>query len=146
MFNAGMKDNVLPATARAVVNFRILPGDTIDTVVEHVRRTIGDPSIEIRVLDAATEPSPVSDPEAAAFTQVARAIRATFPGTIVGPFLSLGATDARWYTRISPNVYRFAPYRLRAEDVSRIHGTNERIAIADYEGMIRFYIVLLRAV
>ena len=144
IFDAGVKDNVLPASARAVVNFRILPGDTVDTVVEHVRETIDNPSIAVRVLDDSTNPSPMSDPEAAAFARVSRAIRATFPGTVVSPFLSLGATDARWYTIISPNVYRFAPYRLRAEDVARIHGTNERIAVTDYVGMIRFYIELLK--
>lgn len=144
IFAAGVKDNVLPASARAVVNFRILPGDTVDTVVEHVRATIDDPSIALRVLDEHTNPSPMSDPDAPAFARISRAIRATFPGTVVSPFLSLGATDARWYAAISPNVYRFAPYRLRAEDVARIHGTNERIGVEDYVGMIRFYVELLK--
>jgi carboxypeptidase PM20D1 len=145
IFNAGMKDNVLPATARAVVNFRILPGETVQTVLEHVRRTIDDPAITLKVLGEGDDPSPISDPNAPAFNRVARAIRATFPGTIVSPFLSLGATDARYYTIVSPNVYRFAPYRLHPDDLARIHGTNERIPIADYIGMIRFYIELIRA-
>jgi carboxypeptidase PM20D1 len=145
MFDAGVKENVLPASARAVVNFRILPGDTVQGVVEHVRRTIDDPSIAIRVLDGSTEPSPLSDPEAPAFSRLARAIRATFPGTLVTPFVSLGATDARHYTAVSPNVYRFVPARLRADDLARIHGTDERIAVDDYAGMIRFYIELLRS-
>jgi carboxypeptidase PM20D1 len=144
IFAGGVMVNVLPGSARAVVNFRILPGDTVDAVVEHVRATINDPGIALRVLDGSHNPSPMSDPEAPAFTRVSRAIRATFPGTVVSPFLSLGATDARWYTIISPNVYRFAPYRLRAEDVARIHGTNERIAVEDYVGMIRFYVELLK--
>ena len=65
---------------------------------------------------------------------------------MVTPFISLGATDARHYTAISPNVYRFVPMRLQADDLARIHGTNERIAVEDYVGMIRFYIELLRAV
>jgi carboxypeptidase PM20D1 len=143
MFNAGVKENILPASARAVVNFRILPGNTVQGVVEHVRRTIDDPAIEVSVLGTPDEPSPVSDPDDPAFTRLARAIRATFPGTVVSPFLSLGATDARHYAIVSPNVYRFAPYRLRAEDLPRLHGTNERIAIKDYGEMIRFYITLL---
>ena len=142
-FAAGVKDNVLPATARAVVNFRILPGETVETVVEHVRRTIDDPTITVKILGEGDNPSPLSDPDAPAFTRVARAIRATFPGIVVSPFLSLGATDARYYTIVSQNVYRFAPYRLRAEDLARIHGTNERISINDYVGMIRFYVALL---
>jgi carboxypeptidase PM20D1 len=60
------------------------------------------------------------------------------------PFVTLGATDARYYSAVSANVYRFLPTRMRAEDLARVHGTNERIAIADYVGMIRFYIELLR--
>jgi carboxypeptidase PM20D1 len=144
IFDGGVKDNILPVSARAVVNFRILPGDTVDKVLDHIRRTVDDPAVEVRALGGGDDPSPLSDPDAAAFTQVARAIRATFPGTLVTPFLSLGATDARYYTVISPNVYRFAPMRMRAEDLARIHGTNERIAIDDYVGMIRFYVELLK--
>src|SRR5262245_18158234 len=145
IFSAGVNENILPATARAVVNFRILPGDTVQTVVDHVRRTIDDPSVTVTILGQGDEPSPLSDPEDPAFTRLARAIRATFPGTVVSPFLSLGATDARHYTVVSPNVYRFAPYRLRPDDVSRMHGTNERIAIKDNAEMIRFSVPLLTA-
>ena len=144
IFAGGVKENILPASARAVVNFRILPGDTVDSVIEHVQHTIADPRVALRVLGEGSEPSPLSDPDDPAFARLARAVRATFPGTVVTPFLSLGATDARYYISISPNVYRFAPMRLRPDDVARIHGTNERIAVEDYVGMIRFYIQLLR--
>jgi carboxypeptidase PM20D1 len=143
IFDAGVKDNILPVSARGVVNFRILPGDTVDTVLEHVRSTVDDPAVEVRPLGSGDDPSALSDPDAPAFTRIATAIRSTFPGTLVTPFLSLGATDARYYTVISPNVYRFVPMRMRAEDLARIHGTNERIAVKDYVGMIRFYIDLL---
>ena len=138
------KENVPPASARAVVNFRILPGDTVQAVVEHVRRTIDDPTIAVRVLAGSSEPAPLSDPDAPAFTRLARTVRATFPGTLVTPFVSLGATDARYYTAVSPNVYRFAGAHV-GEDLARIHGTDERIGIEDYAGMIRFYIELLRS-
>jgi len=140
----GVKENVLPASARAVVNFRVLPGDTVAAVLEHVRQTVDDPSIEVRVLGEASDPSPLSDPGAAPFGRVARAIRAAFPGTLVTPFVSLGATDARYYTTISPNVYRFSPMRMRQDDLPRVHGVNERIALDNYVGMIRFYVELLK--
>lgn len=144
IIEGGVKENILPASVRAVVNFRILPGDTVTSVVEHVRRVVDDPTVEIRVLGEGNDPSPLSNPDAPAFGRIARAIRATFPGTLVTPFLTLGATDARYYAVISPNVYRFAPMRMRPEDLPRIHGTNERIAVKDYVGMIRFYIELLK--
>lgn len=145
MFDGGVKENVLPTSARAVVNFRILPGDTVQGVVDHVRDTIQDPTIALRLLDGSSEPSPLSDPDAPPFTRLARIIRATFQGTLVAPFVTLGATDARYYAAISPNLYRFLPMRMRAADLARIHGTDERVAVEDYAAMIRFYIGLLRS-
>jgi carboxypeptidase PM20D1 len=144
IFEGGVKDNILPATARAVVNFRILPGDTIDSVVEHVRRVVDDPSVSVKALGG-NDPGPMSSPDAPAFAEIARAIRTTFPGTIVTPSLALGATDARHYTTLSPNVYRFSPMRMTPADLARVHGTNERIAVADYANMIRFYAQLVTA-
>src|SRR5205807_1669930 len=60
MIRGGVKDNVLPNEATAVVNFRIMPGDTVQTVVDYVRRTIDEPRIQIRTLPDAHDPSPVS--------------------------------------------------------------------------------------
>jgi carboxypeptidase PM20D1 len=144
MFHAGVKENQLPTVARAVVNFRILPGDTVDTVVAHVRRTIDDPQITVAVLGKADEPSPVSDVASPAFAYLNRTIRAVNPDAVVAPFLVLGATDARFYTGLTANVYRFLPMRTRPDDVPRFHGLNERIAVDNYAGMIRFYAELLR--
>ena len=50
MFSGGVQENVLPTAARAVVNFRILPGDSVESVLEHVRQTIDDPRVEVREL------------------------------------------------------------------------------------------------
>src|SRR5688572_16750449 len=61
IFQAGTKDNVLPSYARAVINFRILPGDTTATVLEHVRRTIDDRRVAIKPVGRfSAEPSAVS--------------------------------------------------------------------------------------
>jgi carboxypeptidase PM20D1 len=47
--------------------------------------------------------------------------------------------DARYYGDLSRSVFRFMPARLTPRDLERIHGTNERIAVRDYEGAIRLY-------
>jgi carboxypeptidase PM20D1 len=57
----------------------------------------------------------------------------------VAPYLVLGATDARHYRDLSENVYRFLPITLTSEDLARMHGTDERISVSDYEKAIRFY-------
>jgi carboxypeptidase PM20D1 len=144
IFQAGVKENVLPTRARAVVNFRILPGDTIADVLRHVRATVG-PGIHVTPTGAGSkEPSHESDPRAPGFQLIQRTLAQTFPGTVVSPNLLAGDTDTKHYRRLSPNVYRFIPIRLNAEDLSRFHGTNERVAVVSYAEAIRFYAQLLR--
>lgn len=140
IFQAGTKDNVLPSHARAVINFRILPGDTVATVVEHVRHVIDDDRVEIKIGGRfSAEPSAVSSTESEAFRTLERAIRTVAPDAIVAPYLVVVVTDARHYSELSRNVFRFLPLRLSARDLDRMHGTNERIGIREYEDAIRTY-------
>jgi carboxypeptidase PM20D1 len=143
MLQAGVKDNVLPTEARAIVNFRILPGDTVETVVEHARRAIGDSGIELRV-KTATEPSPVSDPASESYRTVSRTIRQVFPGAGIAPALVLGGTDSKHYRDVAEQSFRFVPLRLAPEDLKRVHGTDERVSIDGYADVVRFFVQLLR--
>lgn len=144
MFNAGVKDNVLPAEATAVINFRLLPGDTIESVLEHVRTAINDERVTIEPAEWAREVSKVSDPDSESFKLVERTIRQTFPGTVVAPYLVLGGTDSRHYGIISDEIYRFSPAIMTAEDLPRMHGVNERIGVENYADIIRFYHQLIQ--
>jgi carboxypeptidase PM20D1 len=141
VFHAGVKGNVLPRSARATVNFRILPGDTVDDVLEHVRRTIDDPRIELTPDETSRprNPSPVSPTDSPAFRALQRTITAQFPDAIVVPYLVLGGTDARHYVELTPNVYRFGPFRMGRDTSKRLHGTNERISLENLESAVRFY-------
>jgi len=142
---AGVKDNVLPSSARAVVNFRILPGDSVAGVLAHARGAIDDPRVTIRVLsESAKEPSPVSPVGAESFGLLQRTFRQVAPGVIVTPWLVVGGTDARHFDALTPNVFRTGALGLGPADLGRIHGTNERVAIADYARNITFYIQLMR--
>jgi carboxypeptidase PM20D1 len=146
ILRAGEKDNVLPIDATATINFRILPGETVKSVLERVTEVVDDERITVKSLAGTlgSEPSPVSDPDAPSFTQVQRAIHSVFPEAIVAPYLMLGAADARHYTTICPNVYRFMPVRMTDETLKLLHGTNERISSSDYKQMIQFYTTLIR--
>jgi carboxypeptidase PM20D1 len=140
MFQAGTKDNVLPSQASAVVNFRVLPGDSVADVLEHVRRVIDDPRIEVEPIGAFTaEPSAVSSTVSNGFRILERTVREIVPEAIVAPYLVSVATDARHYAGLGTNVFRFVPIHLDARDIQRMHGTNERIAVRDYERAISFY-------
>lgn len=142
--NAGNKENVLPGEAKAVVNFRILPGDTADGVADFVRRTIADERVKVERLGLAFEPSRVSSAASPMFGHVNRALREVFPGALVAPGLMLAATDARHFEGLATDVYRFTPVRARPEDLTRFHGTDERVSVDNLAEMIRFYHRLLQ--
>lgn len=145
ILKAGIKDNVLPIDATAIVNFRILPGETVQGVLAHVKKAIDNPDIEVKSLrESDSEPSAVSPSDAEPFQILSRTIKSCYPDVLVTPYLVLGATDSRYYQSLSRNVYRFTPYQLDEEDLKRPHGTNERISIDTYKEMIRFYATLLK--
>lgn len=146
VFQAGVKDNVLAQQAEAVVNFRIRPGDSIDGVLAHARATIDDPRITIEVEEGfATEPTPPAPWDGPAFAAIAQALRSVSEEQIVvAPYVTSGATDARYYAILTPALYRFTPFKLLPDDLAGFHGTDERIAIAEYARGVRFYQALLR--
>lgn len=145
MFNSGVKDNILPNKATAVVNFRILPGETTETVTEYVRQTIADERVKIAPYDDNFwNPSAVSNTDSVGFQQIEKTIRQTYPETIVTPFLVLGATDSRHFQPVSSNIFRFSPIKLTPDDLPTIHGINERIGVENYAGSIGFYYNLIK--
>ena len=144
IINAGNKENVLPGRAEAVVNFRILPGDTSESVLAHVRRVIADDRIDVTPLAPGSEPSRVSSVDAPAYRVIERTIREVFPDSMVAPGLTLQGTDSRYFGEVADQVYRFMPIRFKPDDVPRLHGTDERIATSQLADMVRFYHRLLQ--
>jgi carboxypeptidase PM20D1 len=140
IFQAGTRGNVLASRARAVVNFRILPGDSVAGVLEHVRRVIDDPRVQVRQTGGfRAEASAVSSTGSESFRTLERTIRSVAPEAVVAPYLVVVLTDARYYGDLSRNVFRFLPVRMTPEDLQRMHGTNERLPVREYERAIRLY-------
>jgi carboxypeptidase PM20D1 len=144
IIRGGNKENVLPETAEAWVNYRLLPGDTVRGVVEHVRRAIDDERVGIEVLPQSSEASPVASRASDGYRLIERTVRELFPGVVVAPGLMIGGTDSRHMVGVAENIYRFSPVRARAEDLSRFHGTDERISVENYAELVRFYEILIR--
>lgn len=141
--NAGNKENVLPGRAEAVVNFRILPGDTSASVLAHVKQVIADERIDVQPLGVPFEPSHLASSDSDAFRAIERTVREVFPDSMVAPGLMLAASDARHFDGIADSSYRFMPIRFKPEDLARPHGTDERIAVEQLADMVRFYHRLL---
>lgn len=144
IFNAGVKENVLPTRARAVMNFRIHPQDDMDEVQQHVRETIENPDIEINELRGARNPSPVSDTDSEWYGRLEHTIHEMFPQVPVTPTIFLAGTDSRHYHDVTDNIYRFRPTRAVPEDRSRLHGTDERMGVENFIEKINFHIQLLK--
>jgi carboxypeptidase PM20D1 len=145
MLAGSPKENVLPRFARGVVNFRIIPGDSVAGVLARVTSVVDDPRVHVRLLpEAHSEPSPVSGTRTPGYLAIARAVQEAVPGVIVAPTLVIAATDSRHYAVITNAIYRFLPFTLQNGDIARIHGVDERIGVADYGRAIRFTRRLLR--
>jgi carboxypeptidase PM20D1 len=145
MLEGSPKENVLPIKARAVVNFRIRPGDSVEGITKYVGKTINDSRIQINIIGTtAQEPSKESSTDSPAFQTIQKTIRQLFPTVVVSPFLVVGATDSRHYSSLSNNIYRFMAAKIPQEDASKYHGMNERISIESYEGCVKFYYLLIR--
>jgi carboxypeptidase PM20D1 len=145
VIRSGEKDNLIPQQASAEINVRILPGDSVEQVRRRLAALAADPRVGISLNPGSTEPTPVSDSASPGYRSVAGAIQAVYPDVAVAPGLVLALTDSRHYVDLAAGIYRFGPLRLKPEDLARIHGSNERVSVADYAASIRFFATLMAA-
>lgn len=130
--------NVIASTAKAGLNVRVMLGDTVADVVEHLRRVIGDKQVRIDVTDPG-EASPLSPYDDEAFALLTETTEAVFPDAIVSPYVVMAATDSRFFTAICERVYRFAPFRMSKAQRESIHSYDEQLGVEDYLDGIRWY-------
>jgi carboxypeptidase PM20D1 len=144
VFKAGERENVLPGVATALINSRLLPGDSSQAVQAHVQEVLKGLDVKVEVLPQRVEASVISSASGADFALIARSLRELQPEVIVAPGLLVGGTDSRHYQEVAEQIFRFSPVHASAEDMARFHGTNERMTIRDHVQMIQFYERLLR--
>jgi carboxypeptidase PM20D1 len=144
LLSGSTKENVLAQESRAVINVRLKPGDSPEDVLNHIRDTIDDSKVEVSTLGHPIPASRLSSTETPAFRALMESIRQIDPSAIVVPGLVLSSTDSKHYAELGSDVYRFAPIRLRSEDLPRVHGVDERISIEQFSELVRFYVVFLQ--
>lgn len=140
IFNAGIKENLIPGEAQVTVNFRTQPGVTQQDVIDHVKKVIENDSIQINPMGAGNEPKQVAKVEDETFKYIQKTISAYHPNIVVAPYLVLGATDARYFGDLTTQIFRFAPFT----DPEGFHGVNERIKVSEYKRGISFYYELMK--
>ena len=135
--------NVIPPKASVTANLRLNPADSVQGAVDRMMR-LADHSEIKPVLGHHVEPSRISRTDCEAYERVVAAVRGTWPGSIVSPYLMMQCSDSRHYGAISDRVYRFSAMDLTAEERRTIHGHNERIRLDCLIRSVEFYIRLLQ--
>jgi len=144
VLNAGIKENVIPPTARGIINFRLHPRDTIASVIAHVKQAINDERVDVTEREETiSEATKVVATDSPAFVYVSNLIKATY-GVPIAPEIMTGATDSRHYIPMADAVLRFRPFHTELSDLPRVHGTNERVAVNDLGPMVGFYMRLIQ--
>lgn len=143
MLSGSPKENVLPETASAWINYRLAPGTTVQDVVDRARIATRGLPVEVAMVGQGREPTPVSSHQSEAYRYVASALAQEAPSVPVAPSLMIAASDARYLTPVAQDVYRFTPNRFRMGDLGMVHGVDEHMTLGNLERNIRFYARLM---
>ncbi|MDR0293789.1 MAG: M20/M25/M40 family metallo-hydrolase [Oscillospiraceae bacterium] len=138
LLTGGVAPNVLPPSAEANLNIRLLPGDDAEGLVSWINALTRDLGVKAEIV-LNEEPSGVSDYKGAAFSALAGAVSDVFPGIPAVPGLCCGASDARHYEPFSSAVLRFSPFIVTLNELAAVHAENERVAVASLGAAVRFY-------
>ena len=135
--------NVLPQKASIVVNFRIMPGQSIADVEKHLHKVIRNKNVKIELLGG-KEPSHLSPTDSRAFHAIEDICKRMNNDNLVAPYLVMGGTDAYRYEGICENVYRYSPFMVNTTLLLTTHGTNERIPVDCMENGVAFFKMYIR--
>jgi len=130
--------NVLPQSANVSVNFRVLQGESIKDVFKHIKKVAKNDNLKMEILRG-KEPSAVSPMDGKEFALIKAVTRKIHGEIPIAPYLMVGGTDSCYFECVTDNIYCISPFRLDTKDLSRIHGTNERIELKQIENGIRFF-------
>jgi len=130
--SGGIRANVIPTEATALLNIRTLPGQSIDAVVSRLRRVINDARVEVTITDRG-EDAPASDFASPMFEAIAETVKELAPDMVTVPYMSTGATDSVRLRQLGMQAYGLLPFPMDQEDEDRMHGNDERIPLASLD-------------
>ena len=135
--------NVIPPVAKMASNHRIIPGETVESTVAHIKKAVKDDKVEVTVING-NNPSVISRTDCEAYDRVRSSVAETWQDAIVTPYLMVAGSDSRHWGEISDKVYRFSAMALTKEERGYIHGNNERIPFATISRTVEFFERLMR--
>ncbi len=145
IINGGVEDNTIPAEARAIVNFRLLPGDTIAEVLWRIKKIIKDDRVKFKPVEGKyNEALPVSPHSGPAYDGLKTVVRQVFDNPPVAPYIMLGGTDCQHFVPVCDHIYRFTSLVMDESFRGLEHGIDERIPIDGMARMVKFYAQLMQ--
>jgi acetylornithine deacetylase/succinyl-diaminopimelate desuccinylase-like protein len=138
MLEAGVRQNVVPSEARAVLNLRMLPGNLPETLIMKLQQLVNDPQIRFSIEPGAGLATPSSSTTSDLYNTITKVVGQEFPGTTVLPYMSTGATDSDQLRLRSVQAYGLLPFPLTEDDLLRMHADNERVPINSFQKGIEF--------
>lgn len=145
MLQGSPKENVLPQSATALINYRIAPWDRSADIMEKAKAAVGNIQVSFSWVNPPKEPSKISSTSSDGWKYVAGAARLSAPDAAIAPYLVIAATDGRSMEGVARDVYRFMPVELSLDETAMIHGTNEHMTVDNLERLIKFYMQLIRS-
>jgi acetylornithine deacetylase/succinyl-diaminopimelate desuccinylase-like protein len=132
ILQAGVRANVIPSEAKAVLNVRLLPEDTIDVLVNNLNKLVNDPSVKLEVMPDGGLAAPNSSIDTEFYALLTKLCAKEYGGAPVLPFLSTGATDSSQLRLHNVQAYGLRPFAMTEEDDARVHGDEERLPLASF--------------
>jgi acetylornithine deacetylase/succinyl-diaminopimelate desuccinylase-like protein len=132
MLSAGVRANVIPSEARANLNIRLLPGDTIGPLLADLTKLVSDPKIRFEVQPDAGLAAPPSSLESDFYATITKVAAQEFGGAPVLPIMSTWATDSSQLRLHNVQAYGLVPFAVADEDLRRMHGDDERIPVTSF--------------
>jgi acetylornithine deacetylase/succinyl-diaminopimelate desuccinylase-like protein len=132
ILQAGVRVNVIPSEAKAMLNVRLLPGDTITVLLNDLTKLVNDPQVRLDVVPDGGLATPDSSMETPLYALITQQCAKEFGGAPVLPFMSTGATDSAQLRLHNVQAYGLRSIPLSEEDDARVHGDNERIPLAAF--------------
>ena len=140
ILRAGVRANVVPSEARANLNVRLLPGDSIYTVIGDLQKLVDDPKVRFEAQPDAGEASPPSSLDTPLYLTIERVSKQVFNDTVVVPLMSTWATDSAQLRLRNVQAYGLVPFPLTEQDLLRMHADDERIPLdAFHKGVEYLY-------
>jgi acetylornithine deacetylase/succinyl-diaminopimelate desuccinylase-like protein len=138
ILQAGIRQNVIPSEARAVLNIRLLPGNMVSPLLAKLQTLVNDPAIRFEVQSNAGETAPSSSVTSDLFNVISQQAKQQFPGAVVVPEMSTGATDSIPLRLRNVQAYGLDTFPLTEGDLARKHADDERIPVDSFRKGIDF--------